>query len=520
LFLRGNAFGPQSALREIARPQKGTPVSSNRDGVVGEPCASRPVFPRNSAGTGIAMGPIVSRRFLLFVLGLACAIAPSIIACIEGSPPTGGANPNEHRAGDQPGGVVVAHGEIAIAPRGDYLLFAVGDSLETVSSAGGPAARLPVVAPSRVSFNKDGSTIYVASLYGTLHAIDVATRTEKWSRPIATGDSEQLRLGISPSDGRVLAVAGRTIHSFDAATGVEHQLPALAQDVADLTILSDGRALIVQRETWAAARRPQTAIRILYPNSALSAEINVPNCAARLAVTHDEKRAFLAPTVCGTASSRVRIDPVSVIELPLGKEQFLRNLPGFGPVAIARSAPQAIAFVDAAIVDRALFDDPSQIPDVADGTRFFLMILDTTTLKFRLEKYGNSYPRYAITPDGKTVLVDSISTGWTFGDEPDVTTPVQIFRVPTRSYQDVSGVPFLLDAYVLTNDSKRALAIDDGLIDFKIELGVSQRISLDFTPTFLNLSPDERTLYLRDRERLCAFSLVDKRCTRFINLLP
>ena len=41
----------------------------------------------------------------------------------------GGANTNQHSVGDQPGGVQLQAGDIAVAPSGDYVIFQGKDSL-------------------------------------------------------------------------------------------------------------------------------------------------------------------------------------------------------------------------------------------------------------------------------------------------------------------------------------------------------------------------------------------------------
>jgi hypothetical protein len=348
----------------------------------------------------------------------------------------------------------------------------------------------------------------------TLTAVDVKHGTVRWARRIADATPERLRRGVVRRDGRVLAASGTRLQAFDEKDGVEVQLPALAAEVVDLAVLSDGRALVVQKHAFSSGK-PSMRLRIVYPASTLAVDVDIPNCADRIAIMRDGKRAFIAPTHCRDARP---LDPISVIDLTPGREQFVRNLPGFGPVTLARSSSRAVAFVDALLADPTLFDDPTQRPNPDRvGSRYFLMLLDPETLRFDLREFGDRLPRFTITPNGETILVDSVDDGriWTT-DVGDSGVPLRTFDVRSRTYADLDGPSMMLDAFVMTSDSRHLFALQDGLLDLEVEARKVSNVALGFVPSTLNLSSDDRFLYLRDRDRVCAFSLAQHECTRFL----
>lgn len=149
----------------------------------------------------------------------------------------------------------------------------------------------------------------------------------------------------------------------------------------------------------------------------------------------------------------------------------------------------------------------------SSSARFHLMLIDTTTLKYEFAEAGDHLPRFAITPDGNVLLVDS---SWTA----DV--PARLFDVTSGTWKFIDGAPLLLDNFVITSDSLHAYVIEshffDGLYDLDIQNGRSAEISLPFAPTNINISASDKTLYLRkDDGNVCVFSLATKSCTR--NLL-
>jgi hypothetical protein len=168
----------------------------------------------------------------------------------------------------------------------------------------------------------------------------------------------------------------------------------------------------------------------------------------------------------------------------------VRNLPGFGPVAVAPDGTLAVAFLDATRVEAALFDDPSQIPP-ADGDRYHLMLVDTTTLAFRTVPLGDALPRYALTPDGHILLVDSPS--WVRDGRLRLLDVLGGRLVSLTGTEDVR-----LESYVVTADATRIYLLYHGLWSVDVAAARLLAVPLPFAPLNLNITPDDRRLLLRE----------------------
>src|SRR4051812_31842191 len=109
-----------------------------------------------------------------------CALIPvlaALLACADG-----GANDGQKNPGDQPGGVTLGLGDIAVAPTDRYVVFSRDDSLAVGWTAGGSVESLPVHSPSRLAFAKAREVIYVGTTQGgdRVLAVDVEKRKTLW----------------------------------------------------------------------------------------------------------------------------------------------------------------------------------------------------------------------------------------------------------------------------------------------------------------------------------------------------
>ena len=249
------------------------------------------------------------------------------------------------------------------------------------------------------------------------------------------------------------------------------------------------------------SRELEPALPVL--NRPKTVKIIIPNCSSELTLTPNGKRAFLAPTRC-------RKDPVSVIDLV--EERFVRNLPGFGPVAMSPSGETAIAFINMNNVEEHLFDDPSQIPSKEDGI-YHLMLINTSDLSFKTLPLGDRLPRYALTPNGQMLLIDDAQV---FGRED---AQVRILDIDTLTLQPVVGPSVRLLHYVLTSDSSRALLIDEHLYELSIEERRVEKLDINIEPSRLNITPDDQQLIVRSKSnKLWVYDLVARKMSHQIHL--
>jgi hypothetical protein len=426
----------------------------------------------------------------------------------------GGLNEGQRAPGDQPGGVMVGLGDIAVAPTDSFVIFERSDGLAVGWTGSGEVQSLPVKSPTRLAFSKTRSVVYVGSTEPSnrVVAVDVEKRASLWSAAFGTTSTTDFRILSTADDRAVLAVNVVTgaVNVLDGASGKVLRTLDFRARIADIQILPDDkRIMVVRRHVWSGST-VSTQVSIVPIDGGWPKTISVPNCSDRVGLSADGKRAFLAPTTCPRDPTFV-LDPISVIDLEPGQEKFVRNLPGFGPVAVQGSL--AVGFLDRTNVDRSLFDDPSLIPGPSTA-RYHLMLLDTTTLGYKFAEAGENLPRFAITPDGNVLLVDS---SWSA----DV--PARLFDVANGAWRFIDGAPLLLDNFVITSDSAHAYVIEsrffEGLYDLDIANGKSVEISLPFAPTNINISASDQMLYLRKNDtNVCVFSLATKSCTR--SLVP
>lgn len=160
-----------------------------------------------------------------------------------------------------------------------------------------------------------------------------------------------------------------------------------AQAVRDLDFVPNSNEFMV---SWAASNpdsgaQPTTEVRFQIHTTqgpdTIAAEVSVPNCAGELMLAPKYGLALLAPMGCG-------VDPISVIDLKTRK--FIKNLPGFGPVAVLNDMAVGFAAHQA-------MGEPQ--PGMA------LVKVDLATLATSTIDVGSSPPKYAPTPDGKSLIV-------------------------------------------------------------------------------------------------------------------
>jgi len=436
--------------------------------------------------------------------GTSVATGSSFSGC--GSP---GANDNEQSPGDEPGGVSLDLGELAVSPTGTFVLFKSAGALMVGWPFDGSVEPLSIAAPGKLAFSKKRTVVYVASAYDDrLHAVDVSLDEDLWSASLGVGKPGTVLLDASSDDTRIVVAADDHLTVLDAETGEVVKSQSLNEPIVDVRVLPDDqRALAVTQHTWSAdGTTPSTGVELVHLADGQGSQLVVPNCASPLAVTPDGRRAFLAPGLCNK-------DPISLIDLTPGQEGWVRNLPGFGPVAIGPQGDIAVAFLDAANVDETLFDDPSLIPPHGpEDPRFYIMTLDTKTLKYDFTPWGDDYPRYQLTPDGGTLLVDDAAYA------SDTQPTVHLFDTAKRTFRAATGPAVTLDDFAITADSRHVYAATTGLYDLDVTAGAVTEMAVGGLVLNLNISPGGQTLYLRkSATAVCIYDVASQRCTRTFN---
>ena len=423
------------------------------------------------------------RRLLVgFTVVLFCTSSPHS-GCFEG-----GATFNAKAPGNNDSGGIDLSGQgdpnkggsdgrkdVAVDPHGVYMLASLGQTLVMGELVSGKMHSMPDVgAPSRVAFATKANRFYVTSAAGDprwVYGVDSKTRKVIWKRGLS-GFTGMVGLYPSMDDAFLVLADQHRLEIVDAADGTFTTTYAPEHQIADLDITPDSKKVVVTEEHTISGGEERTAIFLLNPDGEEVKKISVPNCSSPLVLSKDGARAFLAPTQCGQ-------DPVSAIDLVKG--EFIKNLPGFGPVAMAPDGTAAVAFMDTVAMDKTLFEDKSQIPSTSK--RYHMMVIDPATLKFSSIALGDNLPRYAISRDGKVVLVDSVWMG--------LKEQVRLVDLKSGAVRPVSAEVYLdhfvlspnnTDVYLLSEDLLRHLDLKKAEVR-PVSLGSVRCQSLNITLT-------------------------------------
>lgn len=463
-----------------------------------------------------------------FLSTLSAACAP-----IDQGPAEGGANANDRSNGNAEGDVLET-GAMAVSPTGKHVVARRNTSTLVVDVAGNRLTELNLLG-ERFVFSKTREIVYVVlgNREGVV-AIDLATTKELWRTvPAFTSGSGAHLAKVTDDDGTLLLGDEDRLFFLDPKTGdVRDAVKVGGSRPVDLELFEpnggDAMALVVASTRWENGG-PHTPVSLVDLESrAVRSTIDVPNCAAPIEITGNGKRALLSPTFCTPGEELVRQgwknpDPVSVIDIEgsgsTAKLGFVKNLPGFGPVAKLADG-RAVAYLDMKRIDRAMFDDPSQIP-AASGPQYHLMTITPETMRFTLDPIGASLPRFAPSKDGKSLLVDAsvmvvrneakasitldasgirAEVSGAFGDTSG--SLFGIFDLQSRTYVPFAGPSAALDRFVQLGDGSRVFTLkENGRSGDLFAIDVAGRASFDLGRSLrdIGILPDGRTLVLRIR---------------------
>ena len=437
----------------------------------------------------------------------------------------GGANGNDRTNGGQNGDVLLT-GAMVVSPDGAYAVMQRNTVSVLVDIQKRTATELPFQG-DRFLFAKNHPVLFaVKPNQGGIVAFDLdAGTTVLWTTtPAFNTTASALLLRISDDDRSLVLGDYDRVFVLDTTSGSIRGTVPVGTVPTDVAFAGPDTALIEGSVRWI-DHKPATAVVRVDLKTLASTSIDVPNCDAPMAVLPDHSRAFLSPTYCeeGKATNPngqwTNPDPVSVIDLDAQGAHFLKNLPGFGPVAMSKDGARVVAYLDTKRMDPAMFADKTQVPST-NGDQFHLMVIDPTSLAFTLSPIGNALPRFALTLDGKGLLVDATVKALRGGAYASVTlgpdglvaeagvfggakSPFGYFDLGTHAFTAFQGPGAALDRFVQTKDGKvytlKTQADGLGGALFSIDLATKSTVDLSRSLRDVGILPDGQTLILRVR---------------------
>lgn len=464
----------------------------------------------------------------VFSLGLsACLVA----ACgpTSGGDGSGGANANDRSDSTASEGDKLETGAMAVSPSGAYIVARRNTTTLIVDVHKQTLVELDLIG-ERFVFSKTREVVYVvlANLEGVV-ALDLATTKELWrTMPAFRSNAGAYLARVTDDDGTLLVADYDRLFFMDPKTGDIRTTVKVGDQPVDLELLPGDRGALVVAQTRWENGGPHTPVSLVtVSNTPAVSTIDVPNCAAPISVVGQGERALLSPTFC-TPSAELQKqgwknpDPVSVIDVDAGKGSlsFVRNLPGFGPVAMLASG-QAVAYLDTKRIDPLMFDDKTQIPP-ADGPQYHLMMINPQSLAFDLHAIGATLPRFAPAKDGRSLLVDAsvsvvrseASASFSIDSSGKISAEVKgafgdtsgslfgVFDLTTKTYVPFAGPAASLDRFVQLGDGSRVFTLKDngrGGDLFGIDVGARTSFDLGMSLRDIGILPDGVTLVLRIR---------------------
>ena len=453
-------------------------------------------------------------------------LAASVAACTAPTAPQGGSNGNDRSNGGEQGETLLT-GAMVVSPDGKFALMQRNATSVLLDVENRRVRELPVQVDRFVFAKTGGWGIAVLANRAGVVRYDLATTSETWRTTPAFLTTAGAMLARLSDDGRnlVLGDADRVL-VLDAEKGDVRGAAKVGSIPAELAFVpGTSRALIVGTTRWA-NHLPDTDVVDVDLVSLATTRTSVPNCTAPIEVLPDASRALLSPTFCeeGQATSKgqwTNPDPVSVIDLAADGPHFLKNLPGFGPVAMDPSSHRAVAYLDVERMDEAMFTDKAKIPS-RSGARYHIMTIDPKTLAYDLSPVGNVLPRFAMAKDGKALLVDATvqqvrgeaTVKATIDGSGRVTVAVELFGksaslfglfdLEAKTYAPFGGPAASLDRFVQMGDGARVftlkLSADGSGGDlYRIDVQAKTATSLGKNLRDIGLLADQKTMLLRER---------------------
>ena len=437
----------------------------------------------------------------------------------------GGANANDRSGGGEQGEQLLT-GAMVVSPDGKFAVMQRNQTSVLFDIEAMTAKEMPEQV-DRLVFAKSGKG-FIAVMKSDREIVSYALpgADELWRATVDFHSGPTLAR-LSDDDKHLVFGDDSSLIVLDAADGEVRGTLPMDSDPRELSFVPGGdHALVVGQTSWP-EHKPSTPVVDVNLVSLKYVPITIPNCTAPIAVLPDASRAFVSPTFCEESAASTpeqkwtNPDPVSVIDLTTDGPAFLENLPGFGPVSMNEKGSLVVAYLDVKRMDPAMFKDPEQIPSKT-GKRYHLMTIDPKSLAFQLTPIGDALPRFVLSRDGESLLVDATVTQArgeatltaTLDSSGKVTVEVEVFGsksalfgsfdLGTKKFVSFDGAPASLDRFVQMGDAQRVFTLKmrtDGMGGdlFRIDLDAKEAVSLDRQLRDVGLLPDGKTLLLRER---------------------
>jgi hypothetical protein len=434
---------------------------------------------------------------------------------------------NDQSEGGEEGAQLLT-GAMTLSPHGDVGLMQRNTTSVLVDFAKATAVQLDGQV-DRFIFAKDNLRGVAMMKDRSVQAIDIANGKRLWSvTPAYKSSVGALRARLSDDNTNLVVVDNDRLLLIDVVRGDVRGSITLGETPTALVVVPGKNRVLAAGGTRWVNHLPQTTIYEVDLESSAVRKTVAANCASSIQMLPDASRAFMSPTFCEEGRDSkpkeqwTNPDPVSIIDLSESGPNYLKNLPGFGPVAMTKAGDKLVAYLDMKRIDPAMFDDKSQIPG-PKSDQFHLMVIDPKSLAFTLSPIGPALPRFAMSPDGKSVLVDSSVTivrgdvdfklavgpgGVTAGVSVfggNVETPLGQFDLSARKYQAFVGPKAALDRFVQLPDASAVYTLklsEDGLGGdlFKLDRSAATSVSLGKNLRDIGMLRDGKTLVMRIRK--------------------
>jgi len=453
-------------------------------------------------------------RKLILVIGLLLGACAPVLE--------GGSNDNDRTDGGTQGEVLLT-GAMVVSPDGKYALMQRNQTSVLVDIPGRTAVALAAQV-DRWVFAKAAPAAVAVVGDDTVVSYALPAATERWRLP--AGDKITM-LRLSDDDATVAVASGAVLSLVDANTGARRADVTTDGTATELSFAAARGTAIATGTTRWPDHKPATQLLEVDLSTGATRETTIPNCAAPIAVMPDASRAFISPTFCEEGGEYTpqagwtNPDPVSVVDLSSEGPRFRVNLPGFGPVALDEKGTRAVAYLDTQRMIPSMFDDPAKVPP-ASGPRYHIMRIDPATLAYDLTPIGDLLPRFAMTRDGKALLVDATvervrgeaslkvnidSSGKlrvSFKLFGSIDTLFGVFDLENATFTSITGPAASLDRFVQMGDCQRVFTLknrSDGMGGdlYRIDVQARTTANLSLSLRDIGLLPDGATLLLRER---------------------